>query len=200
MSQVRREEIHSSRQAMLADESDKLRARKRRICNVIHHSTWVAESSTLLACAIFQILTHIILDSYLVNCISDTLFNLIVGRIIAPFAHLFNEQRIKIIVLHNGWLFAMKHALKFDVVRDESQPDHAPRQSQKNVAAKEKIRVKISEPARRVHPSNDRVEVFSIKINKGIEERQKAKFLEEITIPSHLNEDIDILPNAVPSW
>ena len=198
MSQVLRQEINSSRQARLADESDELRARKRRICNVIHHSTWVAESSTLLACVIFQILTHNI-DPYLVNCITDTLAALIFGRIIAPFAHLFNEHRIKIIVQRNGWICAMKHAFKFNVATDKSQPDHAQRQSRKNVAPKTNIQFRRSDARRKVHPAPDSVEIFSIKINKRMEERQKEKFLEEITIPSHLIKDINILPNAVPS-
>jgi hypothetical protein len=129
MSQLRKQEIHSSRLATLNDER---RARKRRICNVINNTTWLAESFTLLVCYILQMLTHSV-DPYLANCIGVTLSSLICFRIIAPFSHLFNEQRIKVIVLKNGWLCAIKHALKFNVVIDESQPAHTERQYRQNV-------------------------------------------------------------------
>ena len=199
MSQLRRQEINSSRQAKLADKLDELRANKRRICNVIHHSTWVAESSTILSCAIIQILT-LNIDPFLANCISDTLSALIFGRIIAPFAHLFNEHRIKIFVLRDGWFSAMKHALKFNVTTDEPQPDDTQRKSQKNVALTQNIKLRRSDARRKVLPEPDRVDIFSIKINKRIEERPKNKLVNEITIPCHLSTDINILPNAVPSW
>ena len=130
MSQVRRLEMFGSHQSRLADKADEVRARKRRICNVIHNSAWVVESSTFLAYGMLQILTNSI-DPYLLNCLSDTLTAFIFARIIVPFTHLFNEHRIKIIVLDYGWLCAMKQALQFKVVSEESQPDRPERKSQK---------------------------------------------------------------------
>ena len=94
----------------------------------------------------------------------------------------------------------MKHALKFNFPTDESQLDHAQRQSRQTVAIKHNTRFKKTDPACKVHPGPDRVEVFSIKINKRMEERVKERVLEEITIPSHSSNNINILPNAVPSW
>ena len=46
---------------------------------------------------------------------------------------------------------------------------------------------------------SDRTEVFSIKINNRRAERQTEKFSKEVTIPSLLSKDVNILPNAVPS-
>ena len=35
--------------------------------------------------------------------------------ILVPFSHLFNEHRIKVMVLEHGWIFAMKNAIRFNV-------------------------------------------------------------------------------------
>ena len=196
MSQLRKQEIHSSRLATLNDER---RARKRRICNVINNSTWLAESCTFLVCYIFQMLTHS-WDPFLANCISGTLSSVIFWKIIAPFSHIFNEQRIKVIVLKNGWLCAIKHALKFNVVIDESQPAHTERQYRQNVTRNQITQFKESDSTREVESGTDRVEVFSVELKTQTEERQKKKFLAEITVPSHLSKETYVLPNAVPSW
>ena len=196
MSQLRKQEMTSSRLSRLYDER---RAHKRRICNVIHNSTWLAGSCTYLVCYTFQMIAHSV-DPYLVNSISGTLASLIFWRIIAPFTHLFNEQKIKVIVLENGWLCAIKHAWKFNVVIEESQSAHADRQSRLNVTGNPITQFKESDSTRKVASVADRVEVFSIELKNRMEERQKTRFIAEVTVPSHLSNDNNVLPNAVPSW
>ena len=41
--------------------------------------------------------------------------NLTCTMILVPFSHLFNEHRIKMMVLEHGWIFAMKNAIRFNV-------------------------------------------------------------------------------------
>ena len=41
--------------------------------------------------------------------------NLTCKMILVPFSHLFNEHRIKVMVLEHGWIFAMKNAIRFDI-------------------------------------------------------------------------------------
>ena len=196
MSQLRKQEAHSSCLATLKDER---RARKRRICNVINNSTWLAESFTYLVCYILEMLTHSV-DPYLANCISGTLYFLIFWKIMAPFSHIFNEQRIKVIVLKNGWLCAIKHALKFNVVIDKPQSAHTETHYRQNVTANQITQFEESDSTREVDSDPDRFEVLSIELKTRIEERQKKIFLAEITDPSHLSKYTNALPNAVPSW
>ena len=97
----------------------KLRDRKRRICNIIHNTTWLAESGTILTTIIFQLgLTIFSIDQYIINSLSDTISALTFWRIVAPYTHLFNEERIKIIILEEGWLSAMVAALQFKVTNE----------------------------------------------------------------------------------
>ena len=93
-----------------------LRNRKREICNIIHNTTWLAESGTLLLVIVFQLAT-VSVDPYIVNSVSDTVSALVFWRIVAPYTHLFNEQRIKVIILESGWVHAMISALQWNVVR-----------------------------------------------------------------------------------
>jgi hypothetical protein len=198
MSQLRRQSDAVTSYARLYDQR---RTHRRRICNVIHNSTWLAESCTYLVCFTFQLLAYKV-DPYLVNSISGTLSCLIFWRIIAPFTHLFNEQRIKLVVLESGWLSAIKQALKFNVVIEEAQPAHAENQYRLNVTGNQITQFKESDPTREGDSGTDRVEVFSIELKNRIEEfaeeRQKKRFIAEITVPSHLSEDTNVLPNAVP--
>ena len=39
----------------------------------------------------------------------------LISVILVPFTHLFNEHRIKIMVLERGWVFAMKNALRLNI-------------------------------------------------------------------------------------
>ena len=101
-----------------SERATECRNRKRTICNIIHNTTWVAESATLVSCVVFQLLA-IHVDPYIVNSVNDTISALIFWRIIAPYTHLFNEQRIKIIILEKGWIKAMLAALHYNVVLEE---------------------------------------------------------------------------------
>ena len=105
--------------SLAAIRAKELRDRKRQICNIIHNTTWLAESGTILATIIFQLgLNTFNIDPYIINSLSDTISALIFFRIVAPYTHLFNEQRIKIMVLEKGWLKAMKAALQFNTINE----------------------------------------------------------------------------------
>ena len=65
---------------------------------------------------VFQLAT-VSVDPYIVNSVSDTVSALVFWRIVAPYTHLFNEQRIKVIILESGWMNAMISALQWNVVK-----------------------------------------------------------------------------------
>ena len=122
-----------------SDRSIEIRKRKRGICNIIHNSTWMIEMFILFSGFMCQLLT-LRTDPYLLQCIHDTV-GLVFARIIVPFANLFTEQRIKIVVMRHGWIRAIKTALRFErftrVVPMPNQPipmelrnDELPRNAQ----------------------------------------------------------------------
>ena len=41
--------------ASMSDESKEVRRKKRRVCNIIHNVTWIAESLTILVAVVFQL-------------------------------------------------------------------------------------------------------------------------------------------------
>ena len=87
-----------------------IRRRKREICNIVHNSTWVIETSMLS----FHILLEILalrIEPYILHSISDTIGGLCT-RLVVPFTFLFAEQRIKVIVMEHGWISAIKDASK----------------------------------------------------------------------------------------
>ena len=88
-----------------------IRKRKRDICNIVHNSTWVIETFIIFSGILCQLVT-LRTDPYLIQCIHDTV-GLVFARIIVPFTNLFAEQRIKIVVMEHGWIYAIKTALKF---------------------------------------------------------------------------------------
>ena len=100
----------------ITDRSIELRRRKREIVHIIHHTTWIMESLSLVIGLV--VLTQIICPEINPNICANLIFihNLISAKILVPFTHLFNEHRIKIMVLERGWIFAMKNALQINIV------------------------------------------------------------------------------------
>ena len=95
-----------------SNQAVEIRRRKREICNMVHNSTWVIETFILFSTVIIQFLT-LRMEPYTVQSVSDTI-GLLCARIVVPFTSLFAEQRIKVIVMEQGWFAAMKAALKLE--------------------------------------------------------------------------------------
>ena len=98
--------------APLSNQTMEVRRRKREICNRIHNSTWLIETFAILSGGIFQLLA-LRVDPYIVSSVEDVL-SLLIYRLLVPFTSLFSENRIKVIVLEQGWVSAIKTALKFN--------------------------------------------------------------------------------------
>ena len=98
----------------VTDRSIELRRRKREIVHIIHNITWIMESLGLVIGFVFQQ----IFSDMNPNICANLIFiqNLISAKTLVPFTHLFNEYRIKVMVLERGWVFAMKNALQFNIV------------------------------------------------------------------------------------
>ena len=95
-----------------SNQTIEIRRRKREICNIVHNSTWVIETSMLS----FHILLKILalrIEPYILHLISDAIGGLC-SRLVVPFTFLFAEQRIKVIVMEHGWISAIKEASKFE--------------------------------------------------------------------------------------
>ena len=121
MNSLRQNEANGGK-SLATIRAKELRDRKRQICNIIHNTTWLAESGTILATIIFQLgLNTFNIDPYVINSLSDTISALIFFRIVAPYTHLFNEQRLKIVVLEKGWLEAMNAALQFNIINENTK-------------------------------------------------------------------------------
>ena len=100
----------------VTDRSIELRRRKREIVHIIHHTTWIMESlSFIIGLVVFP---HILCPEMNPNICANLIFihNLISAKVLVPFTHLFNEHRIKVMVLQRGWIFGMKNALQFNIV------------------------------------------------------------------------------------
>ena len=96
--------------APLSNQTMEIRRRKREICNRIHNSIWLIETFAILSGGIFQLLA-LRVDPYIVSSVEDVL-SLMIYRLLVPFTSLFSENRIKVIVLEQGWVSAIKTALK----------------------------------------------------------------------------------------
>ena len=99
----------------VTDRSIEIRRRKRKIVHIIHNTTWIMESLGLIIGFVFQ---QILCSETNPNICANLIFiqNLINAKTLVPFTHLFNEHRIKIMILERGWVFAMKSALQFNIV------------------------------------------------------------------------------------
>ena len=100
----------------VTDRSIELRRRKREIVHIIHNTTWIMESLSLIIGLI--VFTQILCPEINPNICANLTFiwNLISAKTLVPFTHLFNEHRIKVMLLQRGWIFAMKNALQFNIV------------------------------------------------------------------------------------
>ena len=99
----------------VTDSSIELRRRKREIVHIIHNTTWIIETLGLVIWFVFQ---QILCSEINPNMCANLIFiqNIISAKTLVPFTHLFNEHRIKVMVLERGWIFAIKNALKFSIV------------------------------------------------------------------------------------
>ena len=99
----------------VTDHSIELRRRKREIVHIIHNTTWIMESLGLIIGFVFQ---QILCSELNANICANLIFiqNLINAKTLVPLTHLFNEHRIKIMVLQRGWIFAINNALQFNIV------------------------------------------------------------------------------------
>ena len=99
----------------VTDSSIELRRRKREIVHIIHNTTWIIETLGLVIWFVFQ---QILCSEINPNMCANLIFiqNIISAKTLVPFTHLFNEHRIKIMVLERGWIFAMKNALQINIV------------------------------------------------------------------------------------
>jgi hypothetical protein len=196
MSRLRQQEGLGLRSSNISRE---VRDRKRRICNVIHYSTWIVESGTLLFCFVLHLLS-INVAPFLVSCLGDTAY-LVFWRIISPYSHLFNEHSIKVIVLQEGWVSAMKHALQFNAVRRNFQPDtgantcRIKRTTRSNVTAIERpINRQANKRINKVGLDSNETKVYSIELPQ---DGYRKQVLPKMTnhVPVHI--ESTIVPNAV---
>ena len=98
----------------VTDRSIELRRRKREIIAIIHHATTMIEYFGFSMFLVIQFLLIGGITSHVSNGIALTL-KITCPMILVPFSHLFNEHRIKVMVLERGWGFAIKNAIRFDV-------------------------------------------------------------------------------------
>ena len=97
-----------------SDHSIILRKRKRDICHRIHNSTWLIETFSITLIIALQLILVNEADSYMSQSISFTI-SLVTSKIFVPFSLLFNETRIKILILERGWMCAIKYALRYNI-------------------------------------------------------------------------------------
>ena len=112
--------------ARMSDQSKQIRIKRRRIRNIIHNVTWIAESLTILAAVVFEITMDAAFHQGPMLIQSASVFflsNMVFFKISTPFLHLFNEQRIKVIVLEHGWVCAMKAALNINSSFRSTEPN-----------------------------------------------------------------------------
>ena len=109
-----------------SNQAIEIRRRKREICNIIHNSTWVIETSMLSIHILFEILA-LRIEPYILHSISDTIGG-VSTKLVVPFTTLFAEQRIKVIVMEHGWISAIKEAskLKYFTPVEPFQNDQEP--------------------------------------------------------------------------
>ena len=98
----------------MSNRSIELRRRKREIIAIIHHATTMIEYFGFSMFLVIQALLLGGIISHVSNGIALTL-KITCPMILVPFSHLFNEHRIKVMVLEHGWIFAMKNAIRFNV-------------------------------------------------------------------------------------
>ena len=202
MSKLRKKEAFSRESSELAE---KRRDDKRRICNVVHNCTWLAETSVLLLVAVFQVLS-VNVDPLAVNCFSHIWGSLIFWRIIAPYTHLFNEERIRLVALEKGWVCAIKEAINFNVSEKERQPRHGLLKHQVNYThcpinrAMECSKGQLQRKQTNECPAANRTKIFTIAIT---EEYGRGELLTIQGLPnsgSRTSLDLTSLPNSVPEW
>ena len=127
----------------VTDRSIGLRRRKREIVQIIHNTTWIMES---LGLVILFVLQQILCSEINPNFCENVIFihNLIIATTLVPFTHLFNEHRIKVMVLQRGWIFAMKNVLQFNIVpRVAPESNMSARNPENNGRRSKRIKVRM---------------------------------------------------------
>ena len=98
----------------ISSHSIELRRRKREIIHIIHHATTMIEYLGIAMWFFCQLLLFSGINAYVSNSIALTANNTL-AMVLVPFSHLFNEHRIKVMVLEEGWFFAIKQAIRFNI-------------------------------------------------------------------------------------
>ena len=179
--------------------SIELRKRKRDICHLIHNSAWLIETFSILFIIVFHFLIVTGEAPYVIKFVSFTI-NLITAKIFVPFSYLFNENRIKIMILEKGWAFAIKNVLRFKSVSTvapeqnlQLQSHNKHRKRLKNSASTEEIREPKISPT-----SHKRLWTNS---NLGPTMPQNISYEKQEKIPpkpcNYFQQDEDALPGQV---
>ena len=98
----------------ISSHSIELRRRKREIIHIIHHATTMIEYLGIAMWFFCQLLPFSGINAYVSNSIALTANNTC-AMVLVPFSHLFNEHRIKVMVLEEGWVSAIKQAIRFNI-------------------------------------------------------------------------------------
>ena len=183
---------------MPSDQSVEIRRRKREICNMIHHSTWMLEVFIILSSIVCHFLSMLV-DPYLIQCISDRI-ELIVARIIVPFTNLFDERRIKIAIMERGWIYAIKTALRWnhfsEIVPNQNIPiplgnDERPR----NPLSPRKDIASVVRVLQRLQPNNDQKRITR---NHPSPLSNETGGFHSSSTSAAKNQSTNVLPNAIP--
>ena len=98
----------------ISSHSIELRKRKREIIHIIHHATTMIEYLGIAMWFFCELLPFSGINAYVTNSIA-LIANNTCAMVLVPFSHLFNEHRIKVMVLEEGWVFAIKQAIRFNI-------------------------------------------------------------------------------------
>ena len=183
---------------MPTDQSVEIRRRKREICNMIHHSTWMVEVFIIFSSIVCHFLS-MVLDPYLTQCISDRV-ELMFARIIVPFTSLFDERRIKIVVMERGWIYAIKIALRWkhfsEIVPNQNIPmplgnDERPQ----NPPSPRKDIALVVRALQRLQPNNDQKRITR---NHPLPLSNETGGFHSSSSSAAKNQSTNVLPNAIP--
>lgn len=181
---------------------DELRARKRRICHIIHNSTWIAEIGLVLICIVLGSLAVNVDDYFVLRLEINLLLFRIFTRIISPFSHLFNEERIKLIILTSNWTTAMRQVIQFNVVSGNIDDNTRGNASRVNGTSRNNIEV-ARRPTRkspRLAYSNSTSDVTVTRIYSiQLREDGRGESFSRETRPAPIHNEAISLPNTVTS-
>ena len=185
--------------AMPSNQSVEIRRRKREICNMIHHSTWMVEVFIIFSSIACHFLSMLV-DPYFIQCISDRV-ELIFARIIVPFTNLFDERRIKIAVMERGWVYAIKTSLKWQhlsaVVPIPDQPIHMPLRNDERPRNPLRPHENVTSAVRVVHRLQPRNDENRITGNRPLPLSRFTGGFHSSSSLSSKHQNVNVLPNTI---